>query len=747
MVKIRNLEKRRNKFQGKVISTWIITYICLFLVLLSLWATVAGISQNMIKKQNQVINQTTLNILVSSLDENFGTIEKLVAQLGINKQVMRKSHHQFTLDGFDAYSSKEIMDEIQKSKVGNPYIDDIYLYLPNSSYVISTTSVSMAKIYFDEHYASVGLMLDDWENLMKEKHIISYNSVKKNEKYDSILLLQTVPSSAALKNSKSQYATLAVKINIEAIRRLAEDFAHVNSVEINIYDEEKNLLVNAEGVFHKNIVQTFVVDSDRNHWTYEMNIPFKVYFRDVYYLVIFMIIALFISFLVFMLLSVYFTRKNYSPLRELLEQVKEYRVSDSFDGSEYMYLHESFEHIVEEQRRDKKMLLEQMEKIRVNYLCRFLTGGMRRADVDSKVFANLQLEWILEPCLIMVIKAQKDWEEQKSVRELAISLGIGQKAEDIIQGYSVILNKMLVVIMRCDDDLEMQKQKLINYGNQMNQGDNIYYLAISRFDQNKSIANAYDEAIYALQYAEYVSLERVVIYDDINVEKNPTKYCYVDEWVLGDAIKKQDQKETLQLMGQVWKANTENRHLRMSDMRFLLALQLSSYFKTVCMLYPEFYQNGFPVDLRKISELDSKEKMSQMLEQVIEASFDKMTKYSVENKEERLKLEVMQYIEENFKNSELTVEMLCRDFGKSVPYFSKLFKGISGEGLLYYINSRRIQEAKYLIKNDKKDCNVNDISALVGFTNVNSFIRIFKKYEGITPGKYREIVQKMDRKV
>lgn len=60
-------------------------------------------------------------------------------------------------------------------------------------------------------------------------------------------------------------------------------------------------------------------------------------------------------------------------------------------------------------------------------------------------------------------------------------------------------------------------------------------------------------------------------------------------------------------------------------------------------------------------------------------------------------------------------------------------------GVLDYIHHRRVQEAKYLICN-QKEWSVNELAERVGFSSANTFIRVFKKYEGITPGKYRESI-------
>ena len=747
---MKELQNRRGIQRRKVVITWMITYACLFLVLLCLWAAVVSISQSILSRQTWRIHQDTINILASSIDENLQSIEALATQLGINKEIMRKNYHQFTDDGYSAYTSKEILNTLEEYKKRYSYVEDIFLYLPVSKNVISAQTAASSRIYFEEYFGGTEFTREEWEALLSEKHILSYRMVKKADAYNSILLIHTIPSSAVLKSSKSAYSTLVIKIDISAIKSIASEFAAANSAQINIYDSEQNLLVHTGSDENMGMLRTICAVSENSGWTYEMNVPVKVYLGDTYYLILFMSAALFVSMIIFCALSIYFTRKNYSPLKGLLECVKDYHSFDTYDGSEYMYLRESFQHILEEQKHDKEMMAEQMEKIRTSYICRFLTGSMRRTDVDTRFFTNLQLEWLLEPCMILLLKPLSEWDDAKTACEIANSLGIsvfpgnGDREECLIQGYAVILNNMLAVIVPGGEDWEQSRERLTEYSAYLNREKDGCYIAASSFDREKNIGAAYDEAVYAMQYAEYLSQERIVLYDEIKDEIYPKRYAYVDEWKLADAIKNQDKQEVERQMTQVWRQNTENNCLHMSDVRFLLALQLSSYFKTVCMLFPEFYRNGFPVDLRKISVMNNKEEMQEILEQVVDTSFEKMKKFSADNKEERLKLEVMQYIEENFRDPELTVEKLCRAFGKSVPYFSKLFKGISGEGLLHYINTRRIQEAKILMKNNNS-VSVNDVAEKVGFTNVNSFIRIFKKYEGITPGKYKEMTCQADR--
>ena len=54
-----------------------------------------------------------------------------------------------------------------------------------------------------------------------------------------------------------------------------------------------------------------------------------------------------------------------------------------------------------------------------------------------------------------------------------------------------------------------------------------------------------------------------------------------------------------------------------------------------------------------------------------------------------------------------------------------------------YINAMRINKAKKLLRDTSQS--VQLIAASVGFTESSTFIRIFKKIEGITPGVYRTL--------
>lgn len=102
---------------------------------------------------------------------------------------------------------------------------------------------------------------------------------------------------------------------------------------------------------------------------------------------------------------------------------------------------------------------------------------------------------------------------------------------------------------------------------------------------------------------------------------------------------------------------------------------------------------------------------------------------------------VHRYIDQNL-HEELSLTKFAELVYLSPPYFSRIYKQITGQGLLEYINETRIRKAKLLLKTtDKK---VHEIAAEVGLESAPYFTRLFRKKTGRTPQEYRESSKGME---
>jgi len=85
----------------------------------------------------------------------------------------------------------------------------------------------------------------------------------------------------------------------------------------------------------------------------------------------------------------------------------------------------------------------------------------------------------------------------------------------------------------------------------------------------------------------------------------------------------------------------------------------------------------------------------------------------------------------------IRVEDICRAFGYSKSFLSRLFREHTGESLASFAMKRRMERAKELIR--AGDLNFAQISARLSFENPQYFSRVFKKEYGMTPTEFKNM--------
>ncbi len=108
-----------------------------------------------------------------------------------------------------------------------------------------------------------------------------------------------------------------------------------------------------------------------------------------------------------------------------------------------------------------------------------------------------------------------------------------------------------------------------------------------------------------------------------------------------------------------------------------------------------------------------------------------------ESKNFKLRDDITRYIEEHYTENTICLELIADEFGMSPSYITRFFKDQTGHTLMAYIDMLRMKKAKDLLLHT--DMNLREIIKETGYYTEVSFIRKFKKNEGVPPIKYREI--------
>lgn len=93
------------------------------------------------------------------------------------------------------------------------------------------------------------------------------------------------------------------------------------------------------------------------------------------------------------------------------------------------------------------------------------------------------------------------------------------------------------------------------------------------------------------------------------------------------------------------------------------------------------------------------------------------------------------YINENYKLSNLTVDKIAYSLDITPNYLSNIFKKETGVKITEYMNNLKMNEAKRLLRISNKK--VYEIADDVGFNNVTYFCTLFKRKSGVTVKEYR----------
>lgn len=106
----------------------------------------------------------------------------------------------------------------------------------------------------------------------------------------------------------------------------------------------------------------------------------------------------------------------------------------------------------------------------------------------------------------------------------------------------------------------------------------------------------------------------------------------------------------------------------------------------------------------------------------------------ITDKDEQLIKKVMQWLEENVSDAEITVDQLAAFVGMGRTSMYNKIKGLTGKSPVELIQEFRMEKATYYLKSGQYS--VSETSYKVGFSDPGYFSRSFKKHFGMSPADY-----------
>lgn len=141
-------------------------------------------------------------------------------------------------------------------------------------------------------------------------------------------------------------------------------------------------------------------------------------------------------------------------------------------------------------------------------------------------------------------------------------------------------------------------------------------------------------------------------------------------------------------------------------------------------------------ELWKSSIFDDVSVLNLRCEGIMLYTFSKIAKPTTEkeNRYSEAVPKIKKYIDENFTDSDLSLEKISKETAYNKKYISSAFKKSIGIGISKYITLLRIQHACSLIQ--QGFTSVKDISTMCGYDEALYFSRVFKEKMNMSPKDY-----------
>lgn len=102
----------------------------------------------------------------------------------------------------------------------------------------------------------------------------------------------------------------------------------------------------------------------------------------------------------------------------------------------------------------------------------------------------------------------------------------------------------------------------------------------------------------------------------------------------------------------------------------------------------------------------------------------------------KMAFNIKNYINQNYRDKNLSIDTIAAHFYMSPQYIPKLFKKAFDVSIMQYIANTRISAAKALVQT--QDMGIKNIAEAVGYDDANYFSRLFKKKTGMTVTEYKK---------
>lgn len=645
----------------------------------------------------------------------------------------------------------------------NAAIRDVIIKIDNKPDYYNLSGYSPNKTYID--------IMKDFEKWnLKSNNEMSFDKFIKNlpkkspmgDNYSNVAYLWRISFTGRISFSGYPAGTVLFLFNNIIIRNYIEEILGSDTDARVVINNNGRIIWNTGGDITEVLTDSAVLSkggssyidnyrmftdvSSQKDIKYLLLIPKVKYYEQIKYIKNLYLVFSIIAYLIFIMMCILLSKINYSPLMSILRKIP--RVKGNIplaDENEYNVISNSIDTMIHE----KSQLENELDNIRPQ-----ITKLLLKQILEGKNEKSIDLEYCrkygiyLSANYFCVVRCEISYDKCEENISTSIRIANFSKIKQIIEkklneqnitGYYYEESLEAIIILLNGDNPEI----LINYINELDSSvfllktpeKEIMRVTIgvgSLYNNPSGISLSFHESLKACEYKIVEGKDSIIFYQDL-IRKNCNNFYYPlsIEINLINYVKNGDYKNAEKLLKEIINKNINNK-VGMHGAEMLFNEIVSTFTKIVNQLDIKSCKD-LDLDLH-LSSIDTLYDLDEYMCNIIAKICSELNSLR-SNNQSILEQSIMDYVECNCLNKDISLKNIAEKFNISISMVSKIFKDKTGMLYLDYVNKFRIEEAVKLMHNGNKS--LTEIYMEIGYNCDNTFRRNFIKYKGINPAEWK----------
>ena len=758
---------RAKKEKSRVYSFFLLSYTLILLVSLSSCLFFGAEVAQQLRREEALNKQALLTSLKNDVEENLRYVEELGNSLVFNSRL------QFLVKHPSVSSVHDAMDQMAGMAVSRDFLLDYFLYVRSTDEVVTSTVRMSADKFFDIIYEFTDLTAQALrEGTLAEYHFQDYLPAGGLRQYDSDTVIRVIPYVQSIPISSSAPPPGQVMLLLDSDKF----FAHALSLQsatggsVYVLDDTgaavyqtpdapglpAGVLNSAEALVTADHISYTRYVSEETGWTSFITSPANLYFTDNLSTIGFLggVFAVYLLLGLFLVRRI--ARRSYRPVKDIndliLQSAPGGAGDDEFAVIKSTLLNQmrsgtELQRIIEAQRpavvRDLLLQLllgqtldwdgarSQLDALGVRFGGDAYIAVLAEADLDSAFFldSNIPLEnnlsvarLVLQNVGCELFGANAACQYLDLGRAQGVFLLSPPSGENDAAALAAASRQGDALARFCAQQFELD-----------------IFVGVSAMEQGlEQLPLCYDEARKALEYSRLQAGggTEPVLFTALDVTHSDYYYPLEAEQQLLQYVRAGDASKAQEVLGRIFTANFETKRVSAAAARSLL-YQLAATLQRLANSDALAQGGGADFDEQLVEQVVNSSSIDYARRRLSEhiARLAAAHENRAQSKTEKLVERIAAYIDNCAESEFPDLTVLSEAFGVTPQYISNVFKKYRDENVKDYIARRKLAQAKALLTGT--DLPVREVAARLGYAGEIGIIRLFRKYEGTTPGDYR----------